>query len=981
MSNQNNEKRIMGESLQISKRQGKNWWIFIYNTRGVIMKNLAHIFIYLITALTAVNCSQTISGFVRTSEGEGIEGVQISFITQDTTKTNISVSHTETETDSLGYYKLEVRTGWKFWKGWNGTATPFKENFAFNPVFNAYRNVRDDRTNENYTRVASPSSSSASRVPFIPTWPTTFTLPPETFQSGFEVEAGFDVDQDGKREFAVFDSDSSKLTLFEATGEDNAFSPAWSYKLSGLASGYASIMEANLDDDPWNELILTVDAPVEQPAILVWESRSGIDNLPRNPTATFQPPRGQNGRIQPSPEGIADDLNNDGKDEIVLLYRGGAGILMAIASVEGELSDDSAVLNIEFVDRGTENLRAAGVGVRDIDIEQDGKKEILLVCEGEKAPIRLYSSKGGSFFLVKEWRGDAFPAEYHGSSANILIEDFDGNGKLEAYVSSNGSKADVDRDQPVAAGVWVVEFDTYLSRAFDAENWTKISALDKTSLRGGVTADGDSDGKPDIYFVGPETRAVYQIEYTGGKIEYPARRTEYQGRKAEYPARKGSNIADSAKYVPYIIAKDTTTGPLVPTNISRFGDLDGDGSSEFVTTRGMNNPQSSRNGVLLLAHAASGSGAGGASVQENKVVPATPSQPRAQRINNTTVELSWKDNSEKENKFKIINDDTGAQIDTVQRDIRHYVHSTTSHLLYSVVASNASGVDSPPSDTASARLAPHEEFLKRHANGLAIGDLGGAGMGWSEFVLSETQQDILFMIFADLKRANCCLPMARLICTLETFIILFCISPAARPNILIDTTNTPTPAFEQTHASTGANNPVVFQTHDGKLTIEQSTYQQLNTKWVLCRWIIKNNQTTPRRIKMAMHLDADAAGEFSGHDLGDTVRVLNMVYQKNHQSGKTIGMALTNGMLGGLQTNTFGNFNGANLLLNANAGSPRIEINPGPADMEMTLVSDLETITNGTPKVVYFVLAVGNNVTELSLNIGEAAGFRVSHGL
>ncbi len=936
------------------------------------MKNLAHTLIYLFIALTAVNCSQTISGFVRTSEGEGIEGVQISFIIQDTTKTNITVFHTETETDSLGYYELKVRTGWKFWKGWNGIATPYKENFDIHPVFSVYRNVRDDQANVNYTGVISPPSGRAPQVPFIPTWPTTFTLPPENFRSGFEVEAGFDVDQDSLKEFAVFDSDSCKLTLFEATGEDNAFSPVWSYKFSGLDCGHASIMNTNLDADPYEELTLFVGAPVEQPAIFVWESRSGIDNLPRNPTATFQPPRDQNGRIQPSPESFADKLTNDGKDKLVLLYRGGAGILMAIASVEGELSDESAVLNVEFVDHGTENLSVAGVGVRDIDIKQDGKKEIILVCEGEKAPIRLYSSKRGSFSLVKEWRGDAFPAEYHGSSANIPIEDFDGNRKLEAYVSSNGSNAGVDRDQPVAAGVWVVELNTDLSRTFDAENWTKIATLDNTSLRGGVTADGDFDGKPDNYFVGSETRAVYQIEYAGGK--------------AKNPVRKGSNIADSSKYVPYIIMKDSTTGPLVPTNITKPVDLDGDRSKEFVITRGKNNPQSSSNGTLLFVHATSGSGAGGATVQENNAVPATPSQPHAQRINNTTVEINWKDNSEKENKFKIINGDTGDPIDEVPRDVRHYVHSTTSHLLYSVVASNASGVDSPPSDTASARSAPHEEFFKRHTNGLVIGDLGGAGMGWSEFVPPGTQQNVLFkgylLILTEPVPSNNTYDLYA--GNLYHFVPVH--GAATRPTIELTNNGTPS-QFEHSHLSTGTGNPVVFQTHDGNLTIEQSTYQQLNAKWVLCRWAIRNNnQSTPRRVKLAMHLYADAAGERSGLDLGKKDLALNMVYQENHQiseeSGKTIGIALTNGALGGLQTNTFGNFNGANLLLHANASSPRIEINPGSADLEMTLVSDLDTITNGQPpKVVYFVIAVGKNVTELSNNIGQAAGFRAIHGL
>ena len=76
-----------------------------------------------------------ISGHVRTSSGDEIIGVTITF----------SNGEGSTTTDSSGEYEKKVK------KGWSGTATPSKVGYNFDPASRKYINVKRDRENQDYT--------------------------------------------------------------------------------------------------------------------------------------------------------------------------------------------------------------------------------------------------------------------------------------------------------------------------------------------------------------------------------------------------------------------------------------------------------------------------------------------------------------------------------------------------------------------------------------------------------------------------------------------------------------------------------------------------------------------------------------------------------------------------------------------------------------------------------------------------------------
>jgi hypothetical protein len=84
---------------------------------------------------TQIQQPKTISGYVRTSSGNGFSGVTVTFDNGGGTDT----------TNSSGYYSREVTYGW------SGTVTPTKDGYSFIPISRSYSNVTADQLNQDYT--------------------------------------------------------------------------------------------------------------------------------------------------------------------------------------------------------------------------------------------------------------------------------------------------------------------------------------------------------------------------------------------------------------------------------------------------------------------------------------------------------------------------------------------------------------------------------------------------------------------------------------------------------------------------------------------------------------------------------------------------------------------------------------------------------------------------------------------------------------
>ena len=78
--------------------------------------------------------AKEIDGYVRTSSGSGIEGVNVIFDNIGSTKTKES-----------GYYSKGIPNSW------SGTVTPTKDGYSFNPKSRSYNNVTSNLSNQDFT--------------------------------------------------------------------------------------------------------------------------------------------------------------------------------------------------------------------------------------------------------------------------------------------------------------------------------------------------------------------------------------------------------------------------------------------------------------------------------------------------------------------------------------------------------------------------------------------------------------------------------------------------------------------------------------------------------------------------------------------------------------------------------------------------------------------------------------------------------------
>ena len=790
---------------------------------------------------------------------------------------------------------------------------------------------------------------SFAQVPMIYSWMPTYEAPSDSFNFGNTIEAGFDLNQNGQKEFVTFDQATNTLRIFEAVG-DNAFEFAWTRVLEGLESKNISIVIGDLSGDGIEELIIIADR-LAQDALLIWQFDTF--NWSSATEVTFDPPRDTTGRINPSTECLVGDFDNDLVNELLILYTGGNDLLMSIVSIEDFTFPQ---LHVEFVDTGTGDLRATGVGIGDIDM--NGNKEIVVICKGTKAPIRLYATDSSKkFALVNDWRMAELPPKYVSSNANVPIVDFNNDGKLEAYILTNASLSTeplpifVPGGLPQKALVWEVGLDTILTEAFDAKRFRQVASLEKTTLHGGIVADGDSDGKPEIFAVGRTAKAIYQIEY--------------------FPSSVSPTVSN---FVEYKILQDSLPGSTAPLALSAVADLDGDGRNEFVYVRGFyvplipHNRPNFRNFFMMT-------GGAGATVMESDPKPTEPLNLSIKLFSGGSgnqMEFSWKDNSDNEENFQLhqIRSHEGSTTeslidDTISEDLRHVVHPTPTlagTYNFHVKACNPAGC-SPESNPVDLPSTPTGESIESHSNGFCVGNRGGEGMGWSDFVLPATDQDLIYRGFL-------------LISADENVYDGKGCDFTNLTGIALRTGTTSAGTFiDYTTESSTSNDPVMFEVFGTDLSIEQTTIRPQNsdTSWVLCCWTIDNDNSR-QKVNFAIHLDADAGGSRSVHDEGGWDTTLNLLYQQSHDLGKTIGIALIDGNLEGYQINTYGTFTVAfrNTLMTEWACISE-HIPAGTNDLEMTLIADLGTIHK--PEKVVFVIAANENLLKLKGSVKAAKSF------
>jgi len=383
--------------------------------------------------------------------------------------------------------------------------------------------AQQDKPNEKFSRV----------------WDGGIATP--AMRRGWEIEVGFDIDQDGRNEFAAYDADSKYAFIWESHGNgDNHYDLIWS-KQYPARTGERSLFWSDLDNDGKGEFIVIWDpsdttvAPMD---IYEWD---GTDNgIPQTPTLTYKPPRNSDRRTGLEVTSRLLNMDSDPEPEFVLTHRVGAGLYLSIFSlVNGDFTHPQ--WKVEYERRGTDEfVHGAGMG----DIDNNGTMDIITSSEGEPGPMHLFTNTGDDTY--EEVRvltaAGGLPGDYIGCQSTIVITDLNGDGKNETYIFGQQGQ------------IWLVSGVTDL-RNIAPTNFTLLFTLNtEINYRGGVRGDLDNDGLPDLYATTNADNGILDLEWKGGI---------------------GGEVTNPANYEPYIIWLDQAD-LLEPTQCA-IGDLDGDG--------------------------------------------------------------------------------------------------------------------------------------------------------------------------------------------------------------------------------------------------------------------------------------------------------------------------------------------------------------------------------------------------------------------
>ncbi|MBU4443648.1 T9SS type A sorting domain-containing protein [bacterium] len=402
---------------------------------------------------------------------------------------------------------------------------------------------------------------------------------PPNFIRAYGVLVCNDIDKNGENEFASYDGTAKRIVVWEAVS-DNDYDVVW-HKDKNTGAGGASILRGgerslmctDLDEDGNLELVMVWDSWHPDStngfnALEVYEHdpNSG-EFLPQEPTISYDPPRDTKGQVKLEYQSQAKDVDNDGVVELLLTNRGKSNINFTIVSLPGK-DFANPDWTVEYCDSTTTSdssryglaMHAMSVG----DLDNNGLDDMLISVDGTRRPIWIYSATAANTYEITVFDTMAYPHEYEGTQARMMITDFNEDGNNEVYIGArNGAK------------VWVVDNITNIANAFQRENFHLLEDINLLEgggysgvhLRGGILGDADNNGRPNFYLtVRNPLDAIYDFEWIGGA---------------------GGDVTDPDNYLVSKLYHDDDTDLENDIVALDIGDLDGDGMDHqdivFVT--------------------------------------------------------------------------------------------------------------------------------------------------------------------------------------------------------------------------------------------------------------------------------------------------------------------------------------------------------------------------------------------------------------
>lgn len=397
-------------------------------------------------------------------------------------------------------------------------------------------------------------------------------MAPQTSSEVAIVKAGFDTDNDGKKEFLIAwtDLDENYIIMFEANG-DNTFDTVWSWKYPVPTNTFAGIAISDLDGNGKPEIITTLPSQIgvniNPPRIWVFEwngvvgeNKYGIYTSNQGPIPhlewNFNLP--DNTDFRPYSL-VVEDIDNDGKQELIVGVRqGGRGREVLVCSLEGEVGGFSSWI-IEYNLQGLTGGSLYSVTTGDLD--NDGKKEIYAFI-WNRFTLYIIETNGPNQYQLVDSLKQLYTTDY-GALDGVRVADVNNDGINEMYIA--GTESD--------NSIFIISNITDVSQISenDVKVLMRIPPKPNTlgRLRAMYIADMDGDGKPSLMIAGERNGQIFDIEYKGS-----------------------GNPADSANWdikVAFDIFEYSGISPSAnPTLSPRLfygypgGDLDGDGKNEYA---------------------------------------------------------------------------------------------------------------------------------------------------------------------------------------------------------------------------------------------------------------------------------------------------------------------------------------------------------------------------------------------------------------
>lgn len=396
-----------------------------------------------------------------------------------------------------------------------------------------------------------------------------FGQPPKTIQRCWEVEAGWDIDKDGKKEFAAFDADRYIVFVWESHGNgDNQYDLIWQKSMHGRSE--RALFTSDLDNDGFPEMIIGHEAPLGEPALKIYEWDGTDDGIPAEPTATYDPPRNDNGQMGLTGTDRLINMDSDPEPEFVFNFRRQYGLYLAIVSLENSNLENPS-WKVEFEERPTgdaymDRIHGGGVG----DLNNDGHMDVLCSSDGYPGAFYVFTNTGeDTYTKVKRWAPGELPEIYTGCQSTIVITDINQDGKNEAFIfGEEGS-------------IYLIHDVTDLSTIFDPEHFLEFMFIfEESDYRGGIVGNLDNDDYPDIYFTGHASYTIIDLEWVNATGDNDVRNTD--------------------NYNVYFIYFDET-GRLEPVQ-TEYGDLDGDGMDHLDLVTSVSTNVSLEAGIFVLEY-------------------------------------------------------------------------------------------------------------------------------------------------------------------------------------------------------------------------------------------------------------------------------------------------------------------------------------------------------------------------------------------